>query len=120
VKTTGKKILISIVGDPSSYKEATYDYDRETKSDNFSSSILIDVEKSDKKILIGQYTLAEKGESFEELQRDSLRKISSNISTASSYDEKIISPGVFYSRKKNGDLLNFKGEIYDFYVIHSL
>jgi len=116
VKTTGKKILISIVGDPSSYKEATYHYDRGTKSDNFSSSILIDVEKPDKKILIGQYTLAEKGESFEELQRDSLRKISSNISTASSYDEKIISPGVFYSRKKNGDLLNFKGEIYDFYA----
>jgi len=108
-----KKILISVIGDPTNYREANYHYNNHKKTSNFASSILIDEEKPDERILIGQYTLADTGNSFGDLQQESIKVIQDKVSVSKCFD-KIISPGVFYSKKLK--TLDFKGEIYNFYA----
>ena len=112
-----KKILISLIGDPTNYHEANYHYNNYKKTSNFASSILIDKEELDKKILIGQYTLADTGNTFEDLQKESIKIIENKVKEINDF-EKIISPGVFYSKKdsKKDKTLDFKGEIYNFYA----
>jgi len=51
------KVLISLVGDPTNYKPAQYNYMGESQESTFSSIIVDKMESPTHKILIGQYTL---------------------------------------------------------------
>ena len=113
--TESEKVLISIIGNPSNYRDAKYHYKDHEKVSKFSSLAILDAEKPDKKVLIGQYTLATKGQSFDDIVNDSKNMITTNIPEAKDFDI-IISPGVFYAIDRTNKVFSFKGEIYNFYA----
>lgn|GEM_PF-849015 len=114
------KVLISLVGDPTNYKPAQYNYMGESQESTFSSIIVDKMESPTHKILIGQYTLGaeragkERGESdFLYLQHLSERVIDEKLGL-NDY-QKIISPGVVFGNV-NEVGFNYRGEIYNFYA----
>ena len=112
------KVLISVIGDPREYKPVRYHYgDFPPAISNFSSLVLLDAVKPGRAVLIGQYTLAERGGSFEDLQKETIEAISRRINDVGRFTDVIIAPGVIRKRDKvSGREFNYRGDIFNFYV----
>ena len=116
-------MLISVIGDPRNYGLARYHYAGAVAERRFSSSVILDVEKPDRSVLITQYTMAKRGNNFESLQRETIEYIRGFIKDVDRFEHKIIAPGVIRIKDENdGREYDFRGDIFNFYayVLYSL
>jgi CRISPR-associated protein Csx1 len=109
-------ILIAPIGNVEKYEEVTYILETKEKKSKISFSLLEEIKKPEKVIIIALDTLANEGEKYEEIEEEVKNKICSFVKEGDQLKSKdieiIVAPGV---GRFSGDKKIFKGKMRDYY-----